>query len=257
MNNLCRRLSISWGIDNNHDSDYSKNLTIQWCISAEPLNHSAQLEYGHCDVLVLRELAGPTSVHHNIYATGRRHHPTLGATVDGRLFINFRNNLIYNWTGTVNFGDDEIVAINNYFKPGPETDDQLPIAMEPARSRDYRAVIPRGKRNVDARSRAHDFNRWLRPGSKYKYEGKLADWKLAKPRDLGVYTPHTETAPVAYKQILAQASSHQRDAVDERIIADIRNGTGRVIDSQEQVGGWPRLPFQYSAAGHGSRWDVR
>ena len=243
-------LSISWGIDNNHDSDYSKNVTIQWCISAEPLNHSTQLKSAHAMCSSYMNLRGPLSVHHNIYATGRERHPTLGATVDGHYVLDFRNNLIYNWTGTVNFGDDEIYAINNYFKPGPETDlNKLPIAMKGTQPRaaegfmsgNYFEGNEMWTRDNYA---ALDFNRWLRPGSKYKYEGKLADWKLAKPRDLGVYTPHTETAPVAYKQILAQAgASSPRDAVDERIIADIRNGTGRVIDSQEQVGGWPRLPF--------------
>ena len=32
-----------------------------------------------------------------------------------------------------------------------------------------------------------------------------------------------------------------RDAVDARIVDDIRNRKGKIIDSQEQVGGWPTL----------------
>jgi len=30
-----------------------------------------------------------------------------------------------------------------------------------------------------------------------------------------------------------------RDAVDARIIADVRQRTGKIIDSQKEVGGWP------------------
>jgi len=32
-----------------------------------------------------------------------------------------------------------------------------------------------------------------------------------------------------------------RDAVDQRVLADVRNGTGAMIASQTQVGGWPAL----------------
>jgi len=32
-----------------------------------------------------------------------------------------------------------------------------------------------------------------------------------------------------------------RDSVDERIIAEVKNGTGRIIDSPDDVGGYPQL----------------
>ena len=32
-----------------------------------------------------------------------------------------------------------------------------------------------------------------------------------------------------------------RDSVDQRIIDDVRNGTGAIIDSPGDVGGWPAL----------------
>ena len=38
-----------------------------------------------------------------------------------------------------------------------------------------------------------------------------------------------------------------RDSVDARIINDVREGTGRVIDSPSQVGGWPDLAENYRA----------
>ena len=39
----------------------------------------------------------------------------------------------------------------------------------------------------------------------------------------------------------AGATLPKRDGVDLRIIADVRNRTGHIIDSQTQVGGWPNL----------------
>ena len=58
-----------------------------------------------------------------------------------------------------------------------------------------------------------------------------------------------QPATEALEQVLQQAgASIARDAVDERIIRDVRNGTAAfgqdkngIIDSQEEVGGWPRL----------------
>ena len=38
----------------------------------------------------------------------------------------------------------------------------------------------------------------------------------------------------------AGASLH-RDAVDQRVIDNVRNRKGKVIDSQKEVGGWPAL----------------
>ncbi len=35
--------------------------------------------------------------------------------------------------------------------------------------------------------------------------------------------------------------SHKRDACDERIIKEVKTGTGRIPDSLQEVGGWPKL----------------
>jgi hypothetical protein len=50
----------------------------------------------------------------------------------------------------------------------------------------------------------------------------------------------TESALDAYKNVLEQAgASLVRDAVDTRIVNDVRNGTGSIINHEEEVGGWP------------------
>ncbi|MBQ1885516.1 MAG: hypothetical protein II165_10945 [Bacteroidales bacterium] len=42
--------------------------------------------------------------------------------------------------------------------------------------------------------------------------------------------------------MLAKAGcSLVRDALDIRIVEEVREGTGRIIDTQSQVGGWPEL----------------
>jgi hypothetical protein len=52
-----------------------------------------------------------------------------------------------------------------------------------------------------------------------------------------------QSARQACELVLERAGcSHRRDAVDQRIIRDVREmNTGRVIHSQNEVGGWPAL----------------
>jgi thrombospondin type 3 repeat protein len=53
-------------------------------------------------------------------------------------------------------------------------------------------------------------------------------------------------APVAADRaptisVLARAGAWPRDSADARVVESVRTRTGRHIDSQEQVGGWPVL----------------
>ena len=54
----------------------------------------------------------------------------------------------------------------------------------------------------------------------------------------------TTSAAKAYRQVLAGAGAARphRDAVDTRIVRDVRERTGRIIDDPSEVGGWPVLP---------------
>jgi hypothetical protein len=47
----------------------------------------------------------------------------------------------------------------------------------------------------------------------------------------------------------------ERDPIDARIVADVRNGTGRIIDSEQEVGGYPVRP-ETRAAFVESEWDL-
>lgn len=52
----------------------------------------------------------------------------------------------------------------------------------------------------------------------------------------------TDTAEAAYQKVLATAGATlpRRDAVDARVIESVQAGTGKVINSQREVGGWPQ-----------------
>ena len=242
-------VSLSWAIDGTHDLRRGKNVTVQWCVFSEALNDSIHNKGSHAMCASYRDLSGPLTLHHNLFTTCRDRHPTLGSAKEGDplTIVDFRNNVIYNWSGTANFCDHFVNAVNNYWRPGPETNPKsLPIAMKgslPHAARGFMAGnIFEGHDDWTGDNYASlDFKRWLGPNSSYKYAGTLADWKADAP-NLGTNAPTMQPAREAYELVLARAgASFKRDAVDSRVINNVREHQGRLLNSQDQVGGWPIL----------------
>jgi hypothetical protein len=63
--------------------------------------------------------------------------------------------------------------------------------------------------------------------------------KLIKPPELILVDPIPELSTTLAN---CGARPWDRDPIDARIIADVRNGTGRIIDSEQEVGGYPVRP---------------
>jgi len=243
--------SLSWAIDGTHDLRRGGDFTLQWCIISEALNHSLHSRGAHAMAASYRDPSGPITLHHNLIASCRDRHPSLGsAPGPPRHVVDFRNNLIYHWTtpGTTNFCDHFINCINNVWRPGPTSaPGALPIAIkgsQPDMAKGYMSGnVFEGRADLTRDNYAAlDFERWLRPGKNYNYAGTPADWRADAPAELGADMPRTQPAAEAAELVLAHAgASRRRDAVDVRVIDDVRNGTGALIDSPRDVGGYPVL----------------
>jgi hypothetical protein len=64
---------------------------------------------------------------------------------------------------------------------------------------------------------------------------------LESPVPFAAPTVQTLSAEAAFELVLnrAGATSPRRDRVDERVVSDARNRTGKIIASEKDVGGWP------------------
>jgi hypothetical protein len=86
--------------------------------------------------------------------------------------------------------------------------------------------------------------------------GLPAGYKLARP------LPFAPVSPASAERVLAQAgASLVRDAVDLRIVDDVRQRRGRLINSQTEVGGWPVLksapaPLDSDGDGMPDAWEL-
>jgi hypothetical protein len=263
--------SFSWAIDGTHDLRRGGNFTLQWCILSEALNASLHEKGAHAMAASYRDLSGDVTLHHNLISTCRDRHPTLGsAQKPPRYTVDFRNNIIYNWSkgGTSNFCDHFVNCINNTWRPGPMTDPAgLPIAMKgslPDLAKGYMSGnVFEGRDDLTRDNYAAlDFKRWLKPAGHYAYAGKLADWKSGAPATLGANLPATQPAAESYELVLARAgASLRRDSVDERVTADVRQRRGQLINSPSQVGGWPDLrsdpaPLDTDGDGMPDAWEL-
>ncbi|OUJ75880.1 T9SS type A sorting domain-containing protein [Hymenobacter crusticola] len=265
--------TMSWSSDEACTVYRGDSTTLQWNIISEPLNYSYHFETGDTDF----ERHGyggiwggrHASFHHNLLAHCQGRVPrfdgsrNLAPNTAGQENADFRNNVLYNW-GAYNTNGGEggnYNIVNNYYKYGPSTSTGSSggVSIRYEVLNPYKQtsspVLPYGKyyltgNYVDG-SPAVTKQNWL---GAVMNGGTRADTSLAR-----VTTPFTildfptQSATVAYEAVLqgAGATLPKRDLLDQRIVNDVRNRTGAIIDVQggfphgtpyaQTVGAWPVL----------------
>jgi pectate lyase len=240
-------ITASWGIDGNHDLRRGGNFTLQWSIYAEALNESLHEDGSHAMLASFRDLTSSISLHHNLFASSRERHPTLGGSRNTKpeAIADFRNNVIYNLSGATNFGNCRINAISNYYRPGPNTPSStFPLAAKSENEGALKVFLDsnvfEGKPGYDRDNfTAIDFKKWSKGGY---LATSLDRVRAATEFDVGDARPATQSATEAYELVLGNAgASRRRDAADLRLVEGVRDRTHRMINSQKEVGGWPAL----------------
>ena len=251
-------LSLSWGIDGNGDFRGLKHSTLQWLIFGEALHNSLHKKGPHAMCTSFRDSQGFATLHHNIYASSRNRHPSVSG---GPQVMEFCNNLDYNWTGGQNISGEQFNLINNYYKAGPSMKaDNLPLQFKSKEitpiSRgyflgNYFDGLPE-KYNHDNYT-AMNYN-----ATSTKRQSTTREFfEVSKRFDAGKYKlTKIESAKEAYESCLKKSGcSLMRDTVDERLIKSIINNTGKIIDSQNDVGGWDMYPSVVRPAGFDTDQD--
>jgi len=215
------------------------DITVQWSIIAESLNHSRHAKGDHGYGTLVRGARGARiTFHHNLWAHHRARNPRPGnylpITEDpvGPL-IEFSNNVFYNWGGRFAGYDADKAQrvtynfVGNAYVAGPNSTGALAFQEENAEARAYFADNSmNGAVPADPWSLVEGADR---PG--YRLQTAAAVAELTR-----------ETADAALSAVLNHAgASRARDSVDARIVADVRAKSGGIIDSQHDVGGWPVL----------------
>jgi len=244
-------ITATWGIDGTMDTEYISNFTLQWSIYGEALHNATHHKGGHAMLMSLRKTSGNVSIHHNLFFSSRNRHPTLGGgsleDCNPKAIFDFRNNVLYNWEGSTNLGIGQFNLINNYYRPGPNTDtddDDYPVRpkvkVDDVTVGYMSGTVFEGKEKWTRNN--HFAMQWgVRDEG---YPGNVPKKKFCLPEEPveKADRPTTHPARKAYELVLDKAgASLSRDAADRRVVKGIRDRTHRRIDSQEEVGGWPEL----------------
>lgn len=246
--------SISWSTDEVFSVYGGDSTTLQWNLIAEPLNYSYHFETGDTDW----EHHGYGGIwggkhltaHHNLFAHCISRTPRFdGIRNAPEEFVDFGNNVIYNWGGNNIYAGEggRYNIVNNYLKPGPATS---------------KKVASRIANPWQLEAKNIPFGHWYVSGN-YVYgspdvsadNAKGVHFEKGTDLDKATYLiakPHAaeswdmQPATKAYDAVLAFAGAifPVRDTLDARIVKEVKDGNGRVIDVQ---GGYPHgTPYDQS-----------
>lgn len=250
--------SMSWATDENASFYNINDATVQWCIISEALNASVHHkgEHGYGGIWGGRNV----SFHHNLFAHNKSRNPRFDhpriysgqELLTGRGTVDFKNNVVYNWNIKAIYGGEEgwFNVEDNYFRPGPATrnldGEWLDISTSPTTS-----MTP-GNFYID--DNIYDVSAVRKGGLDGRKPDceKIASWKdvykmksAEDPFAIKVGLD-SEDAEDAYRSVLKGAgASKKRDAVDKRIVKEVRRGkaanhgsvTGLpgIIDSENDI----------------------
>jgi hypothetical protein len=286
QNIMIDHCSMSWSVDEAASFYANKNFTLQWCILSESLNNSFHNKGDHGYGAIWG--GDHASFHHNLLAHHNSRNPRLNgggrSGISNGVYpnehVDYRNNVVYNWRGNSAYGGENgnYNMVNNYYKPGPATptsNNSRIVQVSKEADATYLAAHPPGygmfyvAGNFVFGNTTVTANNW-NGGVDYAsgVTQGLAQLNAAIASDFS--TEHT--AEQAFDAVLKYAgASLSRDAVDMRVVDEVKNGTitysgsktgyAGIIDSQTDVGNWPVLtsltaPQDSDLDGMPDAWEI-
>ncbi|MBN2000942.1 T9SS type A sorting domain-containing protein [candidate division KSB1 bacterium] len=229
------------GISCQEESD---KVTVQWCIISEGLTFEEH-SYGS---LIRGDYGDQKTYHHNLYAHNWGRLPRPGnytdVTADPEgLYLDFRNNVVYNWKGNRPGNNDDSNTMSRYnfignvYIEGPESSVSTIFRENGVHCIGYfennslNGVVPAD------------------PWSIVSFRSGYSTEQIAAYKERSAQVemePVTTTSPDQAKTDVlgfAGASFPKRDIIDTRIVNDVLNGTGHSIATvaEQPEGGWPAL----------------
>lgn len=243
-NVILDHVSVSWSLDETLSVlgpaiAPSDRVTVQWSMVTEGLRNAKNFGSDSMGSLITSSNGG-FSFHHNLYA----HHDWRSPLAEGEpggpgLRFDFINNVVYDWGGLAGHSGPpgyrlRMNYVNNYLAAGPSTPRFVSRYAYWGFTKDAR-IHQSGNRidsDYDRRLDGIDTG-WGMFHGKYTRVSRRFPWPGIQQDD----------AITAYRRVLAEAgASHARDSVDARIVDEVIHRAGRVINSQNDVGGWPEIP---------------
>jgi hypothetical protein len=246
--------SIAWCLDVGHNSLNPGAYTFSNNIIAESLNDSYHYDASDPNHSGYEQHSFGASVggrnatlYKNLLAhcTGRNFSLAGGLESNGRLYagyVDIRNNVIYNWRDRTNDGGCKATnLVNNYYKGGPVTSLwwMLKLDGNELSLSDYQQAYVSGNKMV----RQNGTIVMDPAGDNWSYCSVLKNATVAQCKSttplISSENCVTLSADAAYTDVLANAGATlpKRDALDARVISDVRNATYTYVGSKDGLHG--------------------
>lgn len=228
-------LSVSGPADRDPDLDpdvTSHDVTLRHCLIAEGLSHSTHTKGEHSKGTLVHDGVRNVAIIGCLYAHNHERNPRLKGST--RALVS--ESLMYNWvTACVGVGvrgneamlkPAEAVLTANVAVAGPDTRTRTFVKSVDAGGR----VFARDNMVMDASG-----------APLMLFDRGVVN--LPSPPEWAPQLPAADPRK-AVARVLRSAGARpaKRDPIDARIVRSVIDGTGRIIDSQEDVGGYPLRP---------------
>lgn len=250
-NIIVDHVSTSWCCDELFSVVHCRNITVQWCLMAEPLSNPALHPYGDNHAFCFNTSASTLSIHHCLFARYVMRGPQFEAN-DMRRRDNYAvqleaiNNVMFDYEHS---GSRYTTGVEDHKKEASKQGYAFQFLGniylgEPRRPKIEAAM----KHEVQANVRVHTNDAALihfsdtngRESSLPAAQQQIKSKPLFTTSATALYSSNARSV----QQIILSGvgCSHQRDSADARIIDDVRRMKFRdVVHSQKEVGGWPVL----------------
>lgn len=262
---MLSNLSMSWSVDETGSFYDNENFTLQWSILSESMWKSLHGKGSHGYGGIWGGQGA--TFHHNLLAHHTSRNPRFNGSrysgMENLELVDYRNNVIYNWGGNSAYAAEggSYNIVNNYYKPGPATssnEDRI-IQPWPDNGNNNQPAGVHGVFYIDGNymdgSETVTNDNWQgvdMSSSFSDYGITMSDLYAAEPFEVEDIESF-ESADSAFVNVLAKAGATlpRRDTVDARVVQEVADGTATyggsygegtgIIDSQNDVGGWPEL----------------
>jgi len=236
-------VSVSWGEDELISVWESHHVTLSWTLAAEALHESRHPQGPHSAGILVGNRSSCTTQHHNLYAHNSFRNPRVGE--GGRHDV--VNNVAYDYQIAAEVNPVayamEVNFVGNQFIPGKSdigwgeltyTGSHVAHAwMDPSQLLATSAIpMLYVEDNVGPSRTGGDWSivteEWLRPGDPARQSKR----RFAAP------PVTTVSSDEVVDVVLADVGAHPRSEVDERLVQQVRDGTGKLVND---AGPYPDL----------------
>ena len=231
-NVVFNHVAISWGVDEGISISAAKNVTLYKCYIAEQFSHSpAHKEFEHSKGSLIQKGASNLSIIKSVYAFNCLRMPRLHSGAQCAML----NSMIYGWAPgrddssqdyhyLISLAGASMSVVGNVAIQGPESVGEHLVSAHKGKAG---SIYVKDNIIVDEEGKALK-----------EHDGKN---KILSEPPLWPTNFKAEPAEDVCYEIIRTVGPRpgNREPIDKRIIGHIATGTGKIIDSQEDVGGFP------------------